>query len=74
MAAILEGLHCAWGTPTVRELMIVSTVIGIAVMPYTVFLPAFAQDILHLGPEGLGLMFTCIGLGAIAGREAAGVR
>ena len=70
--AIIEGLRCAWGTPSVRELMIVSAVIGTAVMPYTVFLPAYAQGVLYLGPEGLGLMFTCIGLGAITGAIISG--
>lgn len=72
LAALGEGLRCAWGTPSVRELMLVSAAMGLAIMPYTVFLPAFAQDRLAGGPQLLGLLFTSIGVGAIAGAVLSG--
>ncbi|MHB1417001.1 MAG: MFS transporter [Chloroflexota bacterium] len=74
VAAIREGLHHVWHTPTVREAIIVATIVGAVVMPYVVFLPAFAQNILHIGAEGLGLLFTFIGGGAIAAATFAGGR
>jgi len=35
-------------------------------MPYVVFLPVFARDILGVGAGGLGLMMAATGLGAVA--------
>ena len=72
LAALNEGLRCALDTPAVREPMFVSAAMGIAILPYVVFLPAYAQDILKIGPEGLGLLFTSIGIGAIAGAVLSG--
>jgi MFS family permease len=69
-AAAREGIHHAWHTPTVRELIIAAAVMGVLVLPYVVFLPAYAEAILGVGPEGLGLLFTVVGLGAIAGAGA----
>lgn len=36
-------------------------------MSYTTLMPAFAKDILKVGPEGYGLLMTAGGLGAIGG-------
>ena len=35
-------------------------------MPYSTLLPVFARDILHRGPEGLGLLMAASGVGALA--------
>ena len=34
---------------------------------YQQFLPVFAKDVLEVGPTGLGLMSTCVGIGAFLG-------
>jgi MFS family permease len=36
-------------------------------MPYTVLMPIFADRILHVGPQGLGLLMCATGLGALGG-------
>jgi MFS family permease len=35
--------------------------------PYIILLPAVARDALGLGPDGLGLMMSAVGLGAVVG-------
>ncbi len=72
--AIKEGLHHTWHTPAVRETMLVATVLGILIVPYTVFLPAYAGSVLQIGPQGLGLLFTVVGVGAIGGAVVSGSR
>ncbi len=71
-AAVKEGLWQTWGTPSVRETMLVATVLGILIVPYTVFLPAYAANVLQMGPQGLGLLFTVVGIGAIGGAAVSG--
>ncbi len=61
-----EGLRYAWHTPHVRAVLSVTTVLSIAAMPYSTLLPVFARDILHGGPEGLGVLMACSGFGALA--------
>ena len=34
---------------------------------YVAFLPAFARDVLHLGSEGLGVLYGAVGAGALIG-------
>ena len=36
-------------------------------MAYSFLLPAFAQDVLDVGPTGLGVMQSAVGIGALAG-------
>ena len=42
----------------------IPTMIG---MPYRQLLPVFQQDVLHVGPKALGLMYTLVGIGAFIG-------
>jgi MFS family permease len=72
LGAIRTGLSLSWRTRAVREPMLLGAVIGVLILPYIVFLPAFAQNVLQTGPEGYGLLLTAGGVGAIAGAIAAG--
>lgn len=36
-------------------------------VPYFIFIPLFAKDILHLGERGFGLLMACSGVGALLG-------
>lgn len=71
VAAIKEGLVVAWNTEAVREPLFIAGLIGMVILPYTVFLPAFAGQVLQIGPGGLGLLLTAVGLGAIAAAAVA---
>lgn len=74
LAAIRTGVALTWRTRSVREPMLLAAVIGVLILPYTVFLPAYAQNVLSTGPEGYGLLLTAGGVGAIGGAIIAGSR
>jgi MFS family permease len=62
-----EGFAYAWRTREVRailQLLAVASVIG---MSYVVLMPVFAEDVLHSGPRGLGLLMAATGCGSLAG-------
>jgi|CXWL01.1.fsa_nt_gi MFS family permease len=61
-----EGLVYAWHTPHVRAVLSLATIMSIASMPYSTLLPVFAQDVLHTGAQGLGLLMAATGVGALA--------
>lgn len=59
---------------SVSTLLISVGGVGLLVLPYTSFLPRFAKDVLHQGPEALGLLLTAGGCGAVAGAALSGAR
>ena len=61
-----EGVRYAWHTPHVRAVLSLTTMLSIVSMPYSTLLPVFARDILHRGPEGLGMLMAASGIGALA--------
>jgi MFS family permease len=62
-----EGLSYIWNHPTVRPLITVVAVSNLFALGYLALLPALAQDVLHAGTVGYGLMSTAIGVGALSG-------
>ncbi len=53
-----------------REMLSLVTLVGLASilgLPYLIFMPMFARDILHVGERGLGLLMAFSGLGAFLG-------
>jgi MFS family permease len=74
LPALGEGLQYAWREPAVRDLLILTAVLGFFALPYQTFLPAFARDVLGSGPEGLGFLLTAVGFGALAGAVFSGSR
>ena len=61
--AVLEGLHFVRSRPVVLgaiSLDLFAVLLGGA----TALLPAYARDVLHVGPMGLGLLRTAPGVGA----------
>lgn len=64
---LVEGFRYCYEQKSVfgmLSLAIMTTVFG---MQYMNLLPAFARDVLGMGPEGLGLLMTAVGVGAVAG-------
>lgn len=51
----------------IRALLLLLTLVSLVGMPYTVLMPVFAGNILHGGPNTLGLLMAASGLGALAG-------
>jgi MFS family permease len=65
-AFLREGVRYAWGTPALRNLlMLLGACAGIG-FQYMVLLPVYARDILHSGAEGYGLLVSAFGIGSLA--------
>ena len=62
-----DGLRYTLGFPPLRELLLMSAVFSLLGIPYTVLMPVFASEILHGGPQTLGLLMGGIGVGAVSG-------
>src|SRR3989440_5004599 len=65
IAQALEGFRYVWGHRRVLTILSLFTVVGIFGWSYSVLLPAFAHDILHLGANGYGLLMAGSGVGAL---------
>jgi MFS family permease len=72
--ALLGGLLYARATLQARTILLATTALGMLGLPYNSFLPAFAKDVLHAGPGGLGLLLTAVGVGALGGALSSGMK
>jgi MFS family permease len=48
-------------------LIVMTAIASLLAIPYLVFVPYFARDVLHSGEPGLGLLMACSGAGAFFG-------
>jgi len=62
----LEGFRYVWAHPRVLTILSLFTVVGIFGWSYSVLMPAFARDVLHLGAHGYGMLLAGSGVGALA--------
>jgi MFS family permease len=62
----LEGFRYVWTHRRVLTILSLFTVVGIFGWSYSVLMPAFAHDVLHLGANGYGLLMAGSGVGALA--------
>src|SRR5205814_3020045 len=65
IAQALEGFSYVWGHRRVLTILSLFTVVGIFGWSYSVLMPAFAHDVLHLGANGYGLLMAGSGVGAL---------
>lgn len=64
LASIMEGIRYVLKTPILYNTMILdfsATFFGTA----TILMPVFAQDVLHVGPKGLGLLYSAPAIGGV---------
>jgi MFS transporter, DHA1 family, staphyloferrin A biosynthesis exporter len=54
-------------SPSVQSLLILAVVPMVFAFPYTAMMPLFAEDLLQLGPEGLGILLSVAAAGALVG-------
>lgn len=70
-ASTLEKLREGFGfiaaDTRARTLVMLVAAASIFAMPYAMLLPVFARDVLRVGAEGLGVMLSASGAGALAG-------
>jgi MFS family permease len=62
-----EGLAYVARTPTLRRPLLLMFVVGLFGFNFSVLLPLFATEALHQGSGGYGVLFSAMGIGAVAG-------
>lgn len=66
VAAVREGLAFLWATPILLAVMSLDFVATFFAAS-TTLMPIFAEDILRMGPDGLGLLLSAPAVGAVTG-------
>jgi len=64
---IKEGFVWVLRTRPIFALLLLVGVVSLVGMPYAVLMPIFADQILHSGARGLGMLMGCSGTGALIG-------
>ena len=67
LAHMAEGIRFVAGASPVRALILLLGVVSFVGMPYAVLMPVFAEEVLHRGASGLGLLMGASGAGALIG-------
>ncbi|HZO70766.1 MAG TPA: MFS transporter [Ktedonobacteraceae bacterium] len=63
--SLREGMSYVWRTPTVVLLILVVGLVLLFGANFTVVLPLFATDVLHVGAPGFGFLSAANGIGAL---------
>ena len=64
---LLHGWKYVFHSVPIRSALLLVAIVSTAGTPYTVLMPAIAAQVLHGGPNTLGLLMTATGLGALSG-------
>lgn len=64
---VREGLAFAWQHRALRMFLGLLAVTGVFGLSFTVLMPVFARDVLHVSAQGFGMLMTASGLGATVG-------
>jgi len=64
---VIVGLQFVADKAPIRALLLLVGLASLAGMPYSVLMPVFADQILHAGAQGLGILMGVSGVGALAG-------
>ena len=62
-----QGFAYVFSHGYMAPLVVLTAIASLLALPYLVFVPYFARDVLHSGEPGLGLLMACSGLGAFVG-------
>lgn len=65
--SMMEGFAFVGRNRPIWALMLLLGVVSLTAMPYAVLMPIFADQILHAGASGLGLLMGFSGVGALLG-------
>ncbi len=63
----LEALRYVRSHRTLRAVISLVTIVSLFGWPYSVLLPVFARDVLHVGASGYGFLMAANGAGALVG-------
>lgn len=64
---LVEGFRYVWTHRAILMLVVVVAMVSMFGLPYLVMMPAFARDVLQVGPTGLGYLVAAAGAGALLG-------
>lgn len=67
LAHLIEGYRFARHTAPIRSILLLLGLVSLVAMPCTVLMPVFADQILHGGARGLGILMGATGVGALLG-------
>ncbi|MGI8424301.1 MAG: MFS transporter [Chloroflexota bacterium] len=67
---LIDGLRFCVRTRPIFMQLLMAAVPSVVAYPYMQFLPAFARDVYGIGPGGLGVLMTAMGVGALSGSFA----
>lgn len=67
MAETVEGLRYIMAHPGIRSQLALMMMVSIFAKPLTDLFPGFSAEVFGQGPQGLAMLFTCHGIGAMAG-------
>jgi len=71
---IIEGFAYARNTGPIRAILLLLGLVSFVGMPYAVLMPVFADQILHGGARGLGILMGATGAGALLGAASLAAR
>ena len=63
----LEALRYVASDRVLRAIISLVTIVSLFGWPYSVLLPVFARDVLHVGARGFGFLMAANGVGALVG-------
>ncbi len=63
---VADGVRYIRGNSSIMLILLFTLACTILGMPFTMLLPMFTEDILHVGADGMGLILAVSGVGAIA--------
>lgn len=67
LKSLLQGFRFAMSDRPIRSALLLLSMLSLLGLQYSVFLPIFANDILHSGAKGFGLLMSAAGIGAVGG-------
>jgi MFS family permease len=67
LAEMAEGFRLAARVPALRGIMLVTIVFNMFAWPFAAMVPVIGADHLRLGPDGVGILASMEGWGALAG-------
>ena len=62
-----QGFRFAMSDRPIRSVLLLLSLMSFLGMQYSVFMPIFARDILHVGPSRFGWLMSSAGIGAVIG-------
>jgi len=67
LQSLLTGFRFAMNDRPIRSTLLLMSMLSLFGLQYSVFMPIFAEDILHSGARGLGFLMSAAGVGAVLG-------